>query len=95
MLKQHNGVFMFLSLSKTIVRYGKLRLGLGIRITKKNVIYMGFILMFVYMLHACWYLMILLGWLVYAVCYGIWWCIKKIIEQGKKYIKERKEEGLE
>ena len=85
---------MFFSFSKTIVRFGKMRLGLGIRITKKNVIYMGFVLMFVYMLQACWYLMILLGWLVYAACYCVWWCIKKIVENSKQYIKERKEKGL-
>ena len=86
---------MFLSLSKTIVRFGKMRLGLGIRITKKNVIYIGFILMFVYMLQACWYLMILCGWLTYAVIYGMYWCIKElikaIIEISKKHPKK---EGL-
>ena len=39
-------------------------------------------------------LMILLGWLVYAACYCVWWCIKKIVENSKQYIKERKEKGL-
>lgn len=70
---------MFLSLSKTIVRFGKMRLGLGIRITKKNVVFMGFILMIVYIFQACWYLLILCGWLIYAIIYGACLCIKKII----------------
>ena len=83
---------MFLSLSKAMVRFGKLRLGLGIRITKKNVIYMGIVLMFVYIMQACWALMVLCFWLAYAVCYGMYWCIKKLINSIRN--KAIKKKGL-
>ena len=70
---------MFLNLSKMLAKFGGVRLGLGIRITKKNAIWMLFVLMFVYMLQAMWYLLIVSFWLVYAVCYGCVWCVKKLI----------------
>ena len=51
---------MFLSLSKTLARFGGFRLGLGLRLTKKNAIWMLFLVMFVYLLQAMWYMMILI-----------------------------------
>lgn len=78
---------MFVSLSKTLARFGGLRLGLGLRLNKSNAAWMLFVLMFVYIFQAMWYMMILCGWLVYAVCYGAYWCIKKLIETIKGKIK--------
>ena len=75
---------MFLSLSKTLARFGGFRLGLGLRLTKKNAIWMLFLVMFVYLLQAMWYMMILICWLVYAVCYGMVWCIKRLFQVLKK-----------
>lgn len=77
--EKQKGVFMYLSLSKTIAKFGGMRLRMGIRITKKNAWYMLWILMFAYMLQACWYMLILCGWLTYALFYGMYWCIKKLI----------------
>ena len=70
---------MFVSFSKMITKLGGVRLGLGLRITKNNILWMSFILMFVYMMQACWYLMILMFWIVYAIIYGTIYIIKKIL----------------
>lgn len=78
---------MFLSLSKTFAKFGKFRLGLGIRVTKSNVIWTSFILFFIYMLQLCWYILVLCFWLMYAFYYGIYWCIKKLIV---KLVKSKK-----
>ena len=40
--------------------------------------------MFVAMFKLMWYMMILCGWLFYAICYGIIWCIKRIIKSSRK-----------
>ena len=64
-------------------KFGKFRLGAGMRITKKNAIYMLIIMMFVWMIQAMWYILVICAWLVYAVCYGIYWIIKKIIQKIK------------
>ena len=37
------------------------------------------IVMFVAMFQLMWYMMVLCGWIIYAVCYGTYWCIKKLI----------------
>lgn len=78
---------MFVSLSKTLAKFGGFRLGLGLRLNKNNAAWMLFVLMFVYIFQAMWYMMILCGWLVYAVCYGVYWCIKKLIETIKANVK--------
>lgn len=74
---------MFVSLSKTLTKFGGLRLGLGLRLNRSNAAWMLFVLMFVYIFQAMWYMMIVCGWLVYAVCYGVYWCIKKLVETIK------------
>ena len=74
---------MFLSLSKTLARFGGMRLGLGIRITKKNALIMAFVYLFVLMFQLTWYMLVLCFWMVYAVCYGSYWCIKKIVQAIK------------
>ena len=63
---------MFLSLSKTFAKVGGFRLGAGIRITKKNAIYMSIILAFVVSIQLCWYMMVLCFWLMYAMIYMMW-----------------------
>ena len=83
---------MFLSLSKTLAKFGGFRLGLGIRITKKNALVMSFVLLFVLMFQAMWYMMVVCFWLMYAVMYGMWQCVKlpfrllrKAARKGKKH----------
>ncbi|MBO7149342.1 MAG: hypothetical protein J6V71_00455 [Clostridia bacterium] len=71
---------MFISLSKTIAKVGGFRLGVGLRITKNNILWVSIILMFVYMIQLTWYMMVLCGWIMYAMFYGIIWCVKKIVK---------------
>ena len=78
------GGLMFISLSKTIARFGGFRLGIGMRLNKKNAIWLSLIIMFVAMFQLMWYMLLLCGWMIYAVCYGIYWCIKKIIVASSK-----------
>ena len=75
---------MFISFSKTIARFGGFRLGVGMRLNKKNAIWMSLIVLFVAMFQLMWYMLILCGWMMYAVCYGIYWCIKKTIGASSK-----------
>lgn len=80
---------MYLSLSKTIAKFGGFRLGLGIRMNKKNSIWVSLLVLFIVMFQLMWYMMILCGWLMYAMCYGIYWCIKKIIKASSIKRKEK------
>lgn len=84
---------MFLSLSKTLAKFGGLRLGFGIRLKKSNTIWMLCIMSFVYMLQAMWYIMVCMFWMVYAVIYGMIWCYKKMFQIGKNAYIENKKEG--
>lgn len=75
---------MFISLSKTMAKFGGFRLGVGMRLTKNNALVMLFFLMFVYCFKMMWYMMILCFWCVYALIYGFVWCIKKLIQTSMK-----------
>lgn len=76
---------MFISVGKMFGK-GKLRFGVGIRLTKNNFWWMAFAAMFYYMFLLMWYMMLFCFWLMYAMCYGIWWCIKKIFKIGAKQV---------
>lgn len=69
---------MFLSFSQTLARFGGFRLGVGVRLNKKNSIWMLFVIMFVAIFKAMWYMMILIFWLMYAMVYGVIYAIKKL-----------------
>ena len=75
---------MFIGFSKTIARFGGFRLGVGIRMGKKNAFLVCMIIMFVSMFKLMWYMLLLCGWVTYAVCYGMYWCIKKLIRSLRK-----------
>ena len=77
-------VFMFISLSKTLAKVGGFRLGLGIRMNKRNAPLLWCLTLFVSMFQLMWYLTILCLWLMYAMCYGIYWCIKQIVRKVKQ-----------
>ena len=81
---------MFIGLSKTLARFGGFRLGVGMRLTKNNIIWMSFIVMFVYLLKATWYMMIICFWIVYALYYGMFHCCRELL---KKFKNEQKKEG--
>ena len=61
----------------------KLRFNAGFRVTKQNAAYMLFFLLFYWLLVACIYMGVLCFWILYAIVYGIYWCIKKILKLGK------------
>lgn len=82
---------MFISLSKALAKCGGFRMGLGLRITKKNAIWMAFIVMFVCLMQAMWYMMIISFWLAYAICYGLFLGIKKLIQIIVTVVKNKKE----
>lgn len=70
---------MHISLSKAMKMCGG-RLGLGIRITKKNAAYMWVVLLIVVMVQLTIYMMIPCLWLIYAMMYGLVWCIVKLFK---------------
>ena len=70
---------MFISFSKTLARFGGFRFGVGMRVTKKNAAWFWLIVFFVGMFQLMWGMMLICGWLIYAMFYGIYWCIKKSI----------------
>lgn len=70
---------MFISLSKMFTLVGGLRFGLGIRITKRNFIWMSLLTCFVCMMQAVLYMLVLCFWLLYAMFYGFAWGIKSVV----------------
>ena len=72
---------MFVSFSKFVKKMGGIRFGLGLRITKRNALWMSLIVMFVCMLQACWYMMLVCFWLMYIVIYGAVCLAKKIVNK--------------
>lgn len=62
---------MYIGLSKTFARFGKFRIGAGLRVTKSNAIFMLIVLCFVYMMQAAWYLCVFFGWLTYIMFYWL------------------------
>jgi hypothetical protein len=79
---------MFISFSKTIARFGGFRIGVGMRLNKKNSWIMLFLLLFVALFKMMWYMLILSFWLMYAFCYGTYWCIKKLVQTFAKTTKK-------
>lgn len=55
---------VFISLSRVL---GKFRIGAGIRITKKNAWWMALIASVVYLFQFMWYLLLIAGWMLYAI----------------------------
>lgn len=73
---------MFISFSKMMEKT-RLRFGVGLRITKKNAVWMWFVLMLYWVIALCWYTLVICFWMVYAVCYGFYALIKWIIKKIK------------
>ena len=94
---------MFVSLSKTLAKFGGFRLGLGMRITKKNIYYMGIFLLFYYMFLFTWYFLVMVFWLMGIMIYYVFkfyiWLFKTgfktcifTIRNAPKWIKTKIEE---
>ena len=84
---------MFIGLSKTLARFGGFRLGVGLRLTKSNMYWMAFLIMFINILKATWYIMVICFWLIYAICYGLAYGCKKLIKKLRKDIKKEGEQA--
>lgn len=90
---------MFISLSKTLTRFGGFRLGVGIRMNKSNAVWMLLLVACVETFKAVWYMMIIALWLCYAMCYGIIWLCCKLFKTSVPFSKklydkvEQKKEG--
>lgn len=82
---------MFITLSKTIGHFGGFRLGVGTRITSKNIWYMGIFIFFIWMFKLMWYALVLTFWMMYAMCYGTFWLCKKLVQLVFKSGKVAKE----
>lgn len=72
---------MFISFSKTVARFGGIRIGVGMRMSKKNApaFIVGALVyyMLYYTLLLMWYMMLASFWLMYATVYGTIWMLKK------------------
>lgn len=69
---------MFISFSKVIGKVGGFRIGLSKRITSKNVLWASLLYLTVVMFQLMWYSALLVGWLIYAFCYGVVLGTKKL-----------------
>lgn len=63
---------MFLSFSKTLKKMGGFRLGFGMRMNKKNAIFVCFAMLFVWTFQLMWYMIVGAGWLLYFMLYALY-----------------------
>ncbi len=77
---------MFISLSKTVARFGGVRIGVGTRITKKNAAGAAFFLLIMWFFQLMWYMIVLSFWLMYAVFYGTFWILKKMFKISVPFV---------
>ena len=77
---------MFISLSKTLVRFGGVRLGIGTRVSKKNApaFIVGILTYYMFML--VWYMILGTCWLMYAMIYGTFWILKKMFKISVPFV---------
>ena len=85
---------MFVGLSKTIARFGGFRLGIGMRINKKNAVWIAFVIMFIALFKLMWYVMVFCAWIMYAIFYGMYWCLKKLFTIGGQKTKNQNDKKL-
>lgn len=90
---------MFISLSKTLAKFGGVRIGFGMRMSKKNAPYIAIFAIMMFLFKMMWYLMVVTFWLMYAMIYGVVWLyckmfktsipiFKKLFEKIEQYIKK-------
>lgn len=60
---------MFIGLSKTLARFGGFRMGLGIRVTRKNYLATAPLFIIICILQMYYYIILTMCWLVYAMFY--------------------------
>ena len=83
---------MFISLSKTMAKFGGIRVGMGLRMSKKNAPYIAIfaILMylFVFIFKMVWNMLVLVFWMVYAMIYGTVWLYCKMFKTSVPLFKK-------
>ena len=85
---------MYLSFSKTLARVGGFRIGCGLRLTKKNILWMPIVLMFVYMFQLMKYMCVVAVWVLYWFFYGMYYLTKQSIKAIVKLISKPKTNSL-
>lgn len=63
---------MFVTFTKTLKKMSGFRLGFGMRINKKNAVFVLFAMLFVWIFQLMWYMVVGAGWLLYFMLYGIY-----------------------
>ena len=77
---------MFISLSKTVARFGGIRLGVGMRMSKKNApAFIVGILTYYFGLFI-WYIMLFCFWMIYVMIYGTVLALKKMFKISIPFI---------
>lgn len=71
---------MFISFSKVLGKVGGFRIGFRKKITSKNLLWVSLLYLTVVMCQLMWYSALLIGWLLYAFCYGIVWVTKYLFK---------------
>jgi SNF family Na+-dependent transporter len=71
---------MFISFSKTLAKVGGFRIGFRKKITSKNLLWVSLLYLTVVMCQLMFYSAVLVGWLLYAFCYGIVWVTKYLFK---------------
>ena len=88
---------MFVSFSKRLKSMSGFRLGVGLRLTRRNCWYFLFLLVLVGCFYFCWYSVLACGWMLYGLFYGcylmfkyaaigtkkLYACIKRTITHAK------------
>lgn len=71
---------MFISLSKTLARFGGIRLGVGMRMSKKNApaFIVGIVVYYTGLF--TWYILLFGFWMIYVILYGIVLAWKKMFK---------------
>ena len=95
---------MFVSFSKRLKSMSGFRLGVGLRLTRRNCWYFLFVLVLVGCFYFCWYSVLACGWMLYGLLYGcylmfkyaaigtkkLYACIKRTITHAKHYKRNKK-----
>ena len=69
---------MFVSFSKRLKSMSGFRLGVGLRLTRRNCWYFLFVLVLVGCFYFCWYSVLACGWMLYGLFYGCYLMFKYI-----------------
>lgn len=80
---------MFVGFSQGLRRMGGFRIGAGLRLTRRNAMFMIWLLFFVAIIWLMWKMILLAGWGLYFMLYGLYlcykylflgafWCVKKV-----------------